>query len=594
MATVTGGNGSDILVFQGTIGQYTATLVNPYSGASIFVDEQKNINNATYNGLLGTDTLLMSNIGDVLFLDSGSNTANIQNTERIIAGAGGDIIVMADDVLTLGNIYIDGGAEGDIIWSNVGNDTINGFDGNDIIDGGPGNDVISGGNDNDVVNGGAGADSLSGDNGVDILWGDAGDDGMNGGAGNDTLYGGFGNDVMNGGADDDTLYGGNGAFDNPGDYTHTITYSHVFVGAAYPQPLDRHPHTPVPAENSGVQPGNLDVAYQTTAHITYVASEAGFRNGVGVYTVGEDGTIRDVEILFKNQKALADGETFTYEFSGQAGDSIGFFLTANGYSMSLPFRNADLSQGTLQFIYDFNGPNQRAANINDDGNLVSLVFDNGVSMTAYNMNIYHSSLSGGIPSLNKDGMVHAISGLADANDPSALRIGFEDIYKNGDSDFDDVIFDLSLETREILVPGAQTDNDRLNGGAGNDTLYGGFGDDLLIAGQGADRLYGGDGSDTFAFNLIDGMLDRIYDFDVGAGKDVLNLTDILSGYDPMADAMSDFVRMVHSGTDDIVEVSAAGDGVFQQLVAFDGGLGGATLAGMLASGNLVLDQSAIV
>ncbi|MBI2234654.1 MAG: hypothetical protein HYU57_06675 [Micavibrio aeruginosavorus] len=158
MATVTGGNGSDILVFQGTIGQYTATLVNPYSGASFFVDEQKNVNNSTYNGLLGTDTLLMSNIGDVLLLDSsGTNTANIQNTERIIAGAGGDIIVMADDALTLGNIYIDGGAEGDLIWSNIGNDTINGFDGNDIIDGGPGNDVINGGNDNDIINGGAGA-----------------------------------------------------------------------------------------------------------------------------------------------------------------------------------------------------------------------------------------------------------------------------------------------------------------------------------------------------------------------------------------------------------------------------------------------------
>ncbi|MBI2234653.1 MAG: DUF4114 domain-containing protein [Micavibrio aeruginosavorus] len=414
-----------------------------------------------------------------------------------------------------------------------------------------------------------------------------------GGAGTDTLYGGFGNDVMNGGADDDILYGGNGALDNPNDYTHTITYSHTFVGAAYPQPLDRHPHTPVPAENSGVQPGNLDVAYQTTAHITYVASDAGFRNGVGVYTIGADGTIRDVEILFKNQKSLTDGETFTYEFSGQAGDSMGFFIAANGYSMSLPFRNADLDQGTLNFIYDYNGPNQRAANINDDGNMVSLVFNDGVSEQAYNMNIYHSSLSGGTPSLNKDGMVHAISGLADANDPSALRIGFEDIYKNGDSDFDDVIFDLSLETREILVPGTQTDNDRLNGGAGDDTLYGGFGDDLLIAGQGADRLYGGDGADVFAFNVIDGMLDRIYDFDVGAGKDVLNLTDILSGYDPMADAMSDFVRMVHSGADDIVEVSAAGDGVFQQLAAFDGGLGGATLAGMLASGNLVLDNSAI-
>lgn len=586
MAPVSGTSTNDIIGFQGTIGQLDATFVNPYSGAVVTVDETKNINNNTYDGLAGTDTLLMSNIGDVLILDDGAGAPTVQNIERYIAGAGGDIIILADDILTMGNVFVDGGAEDDLIWTNVGNDIINGFDGNDTIDSGPGNDTVNGGNHNDTINGGAGNDTLNGDSGSDLIWGDSGNDILGGGTGNDILYGGFDSDTLNGGDGDDILYGGNGPGDNPDDFTHTVTLSHSFIGSLYPFQLQSQPgHVYVPPENVAIPEPDLVISYETTVHVTYQFTEAGYRNAIGAYVVAEDGTIENVEILFKNQHLQVYGDTFTYDYRGNEGDALGLFIVANGWNTDQDFRHADFSTGTLQFIYDFGGANERLANITDDGSAVSLVFDDGVSRTEFRVNVYHSSLAGDGAGLNADGEIHTVSGLAEG-DPSVMRVGFEDLWNLGDADFEDVVIDIRVDSQTFTMIG-NPDNDILNGGAGNDTLYGGFGDDILITGQGTDHLYGGDGSDTFRFNVSDGFLDHIHDFST-AQNDRIDISGVLSGYDPLGDALQDFVRMTSAGGNDIVEISATGNGVFQQLVSFDGGLGGETLASLLADGNLVL------
>lgn len=585
MAPVNGTNNNDLLVFQGSIGQLAETFVNPYSGVSITVNDIKNINNTTYDGLAGTDTLLMTNIGDALILDNGAGAPTVKNIERFVAGSGGDVIILADDTLIMGNAFIDGGAEDDLIWANIGNDTINGFDGADIIDGGPGNDAVNGGEDHDSINGGDGVDTLNGDGGNDLIWGDRGNDLLNGGTGNDTLYGGFDNDVLNGGDGDDTLYGGGGPGDNAADYTHTVTLSHSFVGSLYPFIVQNQPNNVyVPPENVAIPAPNLEISYETTVHMTYMFTEAGYKNAIGAYVVAADGSIENVEIIFKNQHQQSYGDEFTYDYRGNEGDALGLFIVANGWNTDAAFAAADFSTGALQFIYDFGGVNERVANITDTGALVSLVFDNGTARTAYNVNVYHSSLAGDGAGLNADGAVHTVSGVAD--DSSVMRVGFEDLWNLGDADFEDVVIDVRVDSQSFTMIG-NPDNDTLNGGAGNDTLYGGFGDDILIAGQGADHLYGGDGADIFRFNVSDGVLDHIHDFSK-AQHDTLDISGILSGYDALSDALQDFVRLTSSGGNDIVEVSASGNGVFQQLVSFDGGLGGETLAGLLASGNLVV------
>lgn len=204
MATVTGTNGPDTLSFQGNIQQLTLTLVNPYSGESILIDEEKNVNTASYDGLGGSDVLMLTNFGDALFLDDGAGNALVANIENVLAGNGGDLIIFSSPTLTYGNVLLDGGSEDDIIWGNVGNDVLNGKAGNDRIDGGPGNDLLRGGDDDDILRGGDGNDTVNGDAGNDTLYGDAGDDYISGRTGNDTLIGGSGNDTLDGESETDT------------------------------------------------------------------------------------------------------------------------------------------------------------------------------------------------------------------------------------------------------------------------------------------------------------------------------------------------------------------------------------------------------
>lgn len=69
-------------------------------------------------------------------------------------------------------------------------------------------------------------------------------------------------------------------------------------------------------------------------------------------------------------------------------------------------------------------------------------------------------------------------------------------------------------------------HDLLVGGNGTDRIDGGIGNDTIIGGAGRDLLWGGLGRDTFVMERGDAN-DRIYDFQGGAGGDVIKLV----GYD---------------------------------------------------------------
>lgn len=166
---VNGTAGDDLLIFEGQLGELSMTLTNPYSGFSIYIEDEFNINTGDYQGYGGFDTLYMSNTGDALFMNDGAGRALFSNIELIRGGPGGDVIVLSDEVITLGAVFIDGAQEGDVLWGNVGNDTLRGFDGDDNLEGGPGQDDLRGGDDNDFLNGGTGADLLIGGDGDDVL-----------------------------------------------------------------------------------------------------------------------------------------------------------------------------------------------------------------------------------------------------------------------------------------------------------------------------------------------------------------------------------------------------------------------------------------
>ncbi|ACL55325.1 calcium-binding protein [Methylobacterium nodulans] len=143
----------------------------------------------TINGTAGNDSLVGSQIADLIWGNDGDDT---------IRGAAGD------DYLSglAGNDSIDGGA---------GNDTLFGDAGDDRVDGGEGDDVVRGWYGNDTLFGSGGNDAVFGEDGHDFIGAGSGNDYVSGGAGNDALYGEAGNDLLFGNAGNDELVGGTGS-----------------------------------------------------------------------------------------------------------------------------------------------------------------------------------------------------------------------------------------------------------------------------------------------------------------------------------------------------------------------------------------------
>ncbi len=130
-------------------------------------------------------------------------------------------------------------------------------------------------------------------------------------------------------------------------------------------------------------------------------------------------------------------------------------------------------------------------------------------------------------------------------------------------------------------------NDTLFGGSGNDKMYGQTGDDTFIIGEGADEVYTGSGSDLIIYDMIDAMVDNIRDFSAGAG-DMLDLSEVLVGYDAVTDAINDFVSITQSGGNTIVSVDADGGADnFVQIATLHGVTGLGDVETLETSGTLI-------
>jgi Ca2+-binding RTX toxin-like protein len=125
----------------------------------------------------------------------------------------------------------------------------------------------------------------------------------------------------------------------------------------------------------------------------------------------------------------------------------------------------------------------------------------------------------------------------------------------------------------------------LNGGSGNDTLVGGAGKDILAGGSGADH---------FDFKTLDGSADRITDFQKGATGDVLNISNILHGFNPQTSVLDHFVHFTHQNSDTVVQVNADGAGNDFVTVAVLQGVTGLTTAQALTNENLEVAPHSVV
>ncbi|MCB1783643.1 MAG: right-handed parallel beta-helix repeat-containing protein [Alphaproteobacteria bacterium] len=150
------------------------------------------------------------------------------------------------------------------------------------------------------------------------------------------------------------------------------------------------------------------------------------------------------------------------------------------------------------------------------------------------------------------------------------------------------------DTGDDTLKGRRGD-DTLLGGDGDDVLWGNDGNDVLYGGSGADWMKGGDGYDTFVFgpDAMDAV-DTVADF--STARDTLELSDLLTGYDPLHSLIEDFVQITQSGKNSILSVDT--DGVangtqFTQIAILEGAKG-LDVQQLLDDGNLVINNSNIV
>ncbi|MDD9901095.1 MAG: type I secretion C-terminal target domain-containing protein, partial [Alphaproteobacteria bacterium] len=126
--------------------------------------------------------------------------------------------------------------------------------------------------------------------------------------------------------------------------------------------------------------------------------------------------------------------------------------------------------------------------------------------------------------------------------------------------------ELAAESLDGQGQGRTGGDDVLDGGAGDDAIFGQEGNDTITGGAGSDYLSGGSGADTFVLNAVGEGVDTITDFNATEG-DVLDIHNILSGYDPLASDIHNFVQVTHSGGNSLVQIDPTGTGSAYQTVA---------------------------
>jgi Ca2+-binding RTX toxin-like protein len=167
---------------------------------------------------------------------------------------------------------------------------------------------------------------------------------------------------------------------------------------------------------------------------------------------------------------------------------------------------------------------------------------------------------------------------SDGGNEQARFIKFNFTYDNpgdpsisvtGDEFSPNIIFGTS--GTDVLTGGNVDDkmfgregDDQINGLDGNDILVGGGGDDIIVGGAGNDEIHGGEGADAYVISSLSDGVDTIVNYD-DSESDVLDISDILTGYDINNDDIADFVSITTDGADAIVSVDPTGSGTYTDI-----------------------------
>ncbi len=104
---------------------------------------------------------------------------------------------------------------------------------------------------------------------------------------------------------------------------------------------------------------------------------------------------------------------------------------------------------------------------------------------------------------------------------------------------------------------------------------------------GSGDFYGTADSDLFLFDAIGASAATLRDFNLG--EDAVDLSKVLQGYDPLTDAINDFVYVTQSGGDTVISVDTDGNGgVAPREIAELDGITGQSLQDLVENGNIIV------
>lgn len=381
--------------------------------------------------------------------------------------------------------------------------------------------------------------SYIGTSGNDTLSGTVGNDTFAGGHGADALSGGIGNDFLNGQSGDDILNGQSGDDELLGD-SGSDTYLY-FAGQGHDIFRENGSGTDRILFGPGITFADLTFTRISNSDLLIEVSEAA---GGGAITIEQQFRSSDagyIELLEFADSSTVSLNSLVHTLHGTNGAD-----TLKGIRFGGSQNDTIYAYDGDDVIYGHSGTQDTGDNVIHAGDGNDQVFGgNGVDW-----------IEGG----NGNDLLKGNNGA--------------DTIDGGDGD-------------DEIHGGSQAD--LLMGGAGADKLYADNDNDILMGGLGADELTGGTGADTFRF--LDGQtfdaVDIIKDFNTTHG-DIIDIQDILEGYDPNTHDITDFVQITTSGSNSLLAVDADGGGDnFIQIAVILNKTGLTDEDALLASGRLL-------